>query len=78
MIDSAEKMLSPPAVAARLGVKPATVRGWIVSGELRAAKLAAVGCTRPRYRISPVDLEIFSQPSRGWAGAQGGEATAAA
>jgi len=48
--------LTPPAIAKRLGVAEETVRGWIASGELRAANLARRGCVRPRYRVDPADL----------------------
>ncbi len=51
--------LSPPAIARRLGVKSSTVRGWIVSGQLRGVNLAAAGCSRPRFKVDPADLAIF-------------------
>ena len=54
-----DRHLPPPAVANRLGVAEETVRGWITSGELRAANLARRGCARPRYRVDPADLEAF-------------------
>jgi len=53
------KMLTPPMIAARLGVKPARVIGWIRRGELRGFNLS--DGTRPRYRISEADLEVFLQ-----------------
>ena len=51
--------LTPPAIAAQLGVTPETVRGWIVAGQLRAVNLASRGCRRPRYRIAPEWLDDF-------------------
>jgi excisionase family DNA binding protein len=51
--------LTPPMVAARLGVAAETVIGWIRDGELRAANVARRGCRRPRYRVDPADLEAF-------------------
>ena len=53
------RFLTPPEIADRLGVKSATVRGWITSGQLRAANLAAVGCSRPRFKVDPADLAVF-------------------
>ena len=50
---------TPPQIADRLGVAVKTVRGWITSGELRACNLAARGRSRPRFKVSPTDLEIF-------------------
>lgn len=50
---------TPPEIATELRVKPATVRGWITSGQLRAVNLASAGCRRPRFRIDPADLAIF-------------------
>ena len=52
-------MLTPPQVARRLGVKAQRVRAWIRSGELKAANLS--DATRPRYRVDPIDLQIFLQ-----------------
>ncbi|MGH7169367.1 MAG: helix-turn-helix domain-containing protein [Gemmataceae bacterium] len=54
-----QRHLTPPAIAARLGVAAETVIGWIRSGELPAANVAKRGCRRPRYRIAPEDLEAF-------------------
>lgn len=52
--------LTPPAVAIQLGVKPQKILDWIRSGELRAVNLAAVAHgQRPRWRISPADLDQF-------------------
>lgn len=51
--------LTPPQVAKRLAVKPDKVRNWIARGELRAVDLADRRGGRPRWRIDPVDLELF-------------------
>jgi hypothetical protein len=46
-------------IAARLGVAPETVIGWIRGGELIASNVAKRSCRRPRYRVDPADLEAF-------------------
>lgn len=51
-------VLTPPRVAKQLGVDPATVIGWIRSGQLKAANVGKGG-QRPRYRIRPSDLDQF-------------------
>lgn len=56
---AAPRHLTPPAIAARLGVAEETVRAWIVAGELPAADVARRGCRRPRYRVDPADLAAF-------------------
>lgn len=55
------RYLTPPAYAARLGVKPAKILGWIASGELEALNLAARATSRPRYRISPDAIAQFER-----------------
>lgn len=55
------RYLTPPQVAARLGVKPESVTAWIRSGALRALNLARPGSIRPRYRISPEALDTFER-----------------
>jgi excisionase family DNA binding protein len=62
--ESEPEMLTPPQVAKRYGVSPDTVRGWIVSGDLRAVSVGKG--SRVRYRV-PVDaLEEFAakRPAR--------------
>jgi len=51
--------LTPPQVAARLGVDPSKVLGWIRSGELRAANIATRRGGRARWVISELDLAAF-------------------
>jgi excisionase family DNA binding protein len=46
-------------VAARLRVGEDKIRTAIANGELKAVDLAARGSKRPRWRISPEDLEAF-------------------
>ena len=53
------RYLTPPEVAERLRIKVATVREWIVKGQLKALNVSAAG--RPKYRIRPNDLEAFEQ-----------------
>ena len=55
------RFLTPPAIANRLAVTPETVLGWIRSGELKAVNVAQRSCRRPRFRVDPIDLEIFLQ-----------------
>lgn len=50
-------MLTPSAVAERLGVSINKVHAWIVSGELRAVNVASAGSKRPRYRVAPDALD---------------------
>jgi excisionase family DNA binding protein len=56
---SSAAWLSPPAVAARLGVDSGKVLAWIHSGELRAANVALRRNRRPRWRIAEADLLAF-------------------
>jgi len=56
---TAERMLTPPEVARRLGVEPEQVRAWIVRGELRGFNLAARQGGRPRWKVDPASLEEF-------------------
>lgn len=58
-VEATPRMLTPPQIAARLAVKPAKVIFWIRSGELKAVDVANRGCTRPRYRVDPDELEAF-------------------
>ena len=54
-----QKTITPKQVAERYGCKPDTVIAWIRSGELRAIDVSSRSSTRPRFRVDPVDLEIF-------------------
>lgn len=51
------RYLTPPEIAARLGVKADRVVNWIRTGQLRAVDVGDK--TRPRWRINPADLEAF-------------------
>jgi hypothetical protein len=51
--------VSPPELAARWGVSPDKVLGWIRSGELRAINVARNRHTRPRYLIDQADIVAF-------------------
>lgn len=53
-----DKLLTPPQVAKKYGVSPATVRGWIESGELKATNIASKG-KRPMHRITSDALAEF-------------------
>lgn len=50
--------LTPNQVAARLNLKPETVREYIRTGRLRAVNLNPDG-KRPTWRIKPEALEVF-------------------
>jgi hypothetical protein len=51
---------TPPKVACELGVDVHAILAWIKAGELRAVNLAAnANGKRPRWKISPSDLEAF-------------------
>lgn len=50
--------LTPPQIAARLGVNAHKILAWINSGRLRALNIST-GHERPRYRIHAADLEVF-------------------
>jgi transposase len=43
----------------RYGVGEHTVLGWIHSGLLRAIDISRVTSSRPKWRITPEDLEAF-------------------
>lgn len=50
-------------VARELAVTPATVRGWIHSGALRAAQVGAGGKRSRVWRVSRADLAAFVRPA---------------
>jgi hypothetical protein len=54
-----DRMLTPPQVAARLGVDVHRVLAWVRAAELPAVNLASRGSSRPRYRIDPAALAEF-------------------
>lgn len=54
-----ESFFTPPQLAARYGVKPATVLGWIRSGELVGINVGRRGATRPRFRVSASAVQAF-------------------
>lgn len=58
-MSTARTHLTPPQVAAQLGVDVSTVRGWLRSGELAGVDLARRGSRRPRFRISHEALKLF-------------------
>ena len=55
--ETATDTLKPGDVAKQLSVSPATVIGWIKSGQLKAANIAKG--PRPRYVIQPDALAAF-------------------
>ena len=54
-----ESPLSPPALAAKIGIKADTVRAWIDAGLLEAINVADPASTRPRWRVMPDAWEAF-------------------
>lgn len=46
-------------IAEELRVSPATVAGWIATGELRAVDLRRKGSERARWRVTDADLNSF-------------------
>lgn len=55
-------------VAARYGVGPRKVLGWIDSGELLAVNVAADGAAGKTYRINPAALAKFEKARAAKAG----------
>jgi hypothetical protein len=56
-----QRNLTPPEIAEQFRVSTNKVIAWIRSGELRALYLASRGCKRPRYSVTPEDLEAFKR-----------------
>lgn len=56
-----DAMLTPNKIAADLHIRPATVRGWINTGQLPAINTASPLASKPRYRVALSDLEAFLQ-----------------
>jgi excisionase family DNA binding protein len=54
-VQCADQLLTVADVAGRIGAHEQTVRGWIKSGELKAARFG----TRIGYRIKRSDYEDF-------------------
>jgi excisionase family DNA binding protein len=57
MQTQSERYLTPPQAGRLLGVNADRVVGWIKSGKLRASNVSDK--TRPRWRISPADLQAY-------------------
>jgi excisionase family DNA binding protein len=53
-----QRMLTPPAVAERLGIDAHKVVAWIAAGQLMAVNVSD-GAKRPRWRITAAALEQF-------------------
>jgi len=52
--------MTPPELAAELGVEAQKIVDWITAGELAAVNVAAdAHGRRPRWRVSREDLELF-------------------
>jgi hypothetical protein len=56
----ATSWITPPRLAAQLGVDVHAILAWIKAGELRAVNLAVnANGKRPRWKIGVADLESF-------------------
>jgi excisionase family DNA binding protein len=55
------RKLTPPQVAARLGVSRDKILTWVRNGPLRAVNAATRTGGRPRWLIDVVDLELFER-----------------
>lgn len=53
------KCYSPPEISKMMRVSITKILGDIANGSLRAINMASAGCQRPRWKILPVDLEIY-------------------
>lgn len=53
-----DKAITPPTLAARLGVSKAQVIGWIKDGSLRAIDTSKRR-RRPRWKLLPEDVQRF-------------------
>lgn len=53
------RALTPPKLAARLGVNPDKIWHWIATGELRAINVALSAQGRPRWRITEEAVAEF-------------------
>ncbi len=51
--------MTPPELARRYGISPDKVVAWINAGELKAVNVVAKLGSRPRWRISEADIELF-------------------
>ncbi len=51
--------VTPPQLAARLGVSATKIVAWIRSGELRAINAATKAGGRPRWLIDEADIAAF-------------------
>lgn len=56
---TADRMLSPPEIARRLGVGTHKILRLIHAGQLVASDLSLTPGGRPRYRVAPADLTEF-------------------
>jgi excisionase family DNA binding protein len=54
-----DQPLTVPEVAKLLRVSPDKVLSWIRSGRLRGFNVAETETSRPKYRVSPEELEAF-------------------
>jgi excisionase family DNA binding protein len=61
MSGGARQKLTPPQIAARLGVSPDKVLAWIKSRELRAFNAATRPYGRPRWLVDEADLADFER-----------------
>jgi hypothetical protein len=61
-IDTIERRkVTPPELAARWGIAPEKIIGWILAGELRAINGASKPGGKPRYLIDEDDIAAFER-----------------
>ena len=56
-----QQKLIVPIIARMFGIAPIKVLRWIAAGELKATNLATTPHGRPRWAVSPDDLEAFER-----------------
>lgn len=59
MSSATPRWLTPPAIAAQLGMDVHRVLAAIRRGDLQAVDLREPGSSRPRYRVSPEALDKY-------------------
>jgi hypothetical protein len=56
--------MTPPKIAAELGVSVNKVLHWITRGELPAVDISTDRATRPRWKVAVEDLAAFLESRR--------------
>jgi hypothetical protein len=61
MPNGTTQWLTPPQLAAQMGIDPGKVLLWIQRGDLAAVNCASLPTGRPRWRISAEALQDFER-----------------